>query len=97
MDDVICLALSPIVTAIVSLLKRIPLVKNNPKWVAFFISAVVGTYAATHNSAPGIDYTQIAKCVMTYFSGAVATHEVVDTAQGKRAAIDDTSAPAPGA
>lgn len=75
--DIICLAIAPLISFVVSALKKIPFVKRFPKSAAFFISAIVGGWTATHGSTPGIDYASIVQCVLTQFAGAVATHEAV--------------------
>jgi len=75
--DIICLAIAPLVSFVVSALKKIPFVKRFPKSAAFFISAIVGGWTATHGSVQGIDYSAIVTCVLTQFAGAVATHEAV--------------------
>lgn len=76
-DQTICLLISPLISFVVSALKRIPIVKRFPKFAAFFISSLVGAWTATHGSQPGIDYNTIAQCILIQFSGAVATHEAV--------------------
>lgn len=75
--DIICLAISPLISFVVSALKRISIVKRYPKTASFFISAIVGSFTAVHGSPQGIDYSQIVLCVLAQFSGAVATHEAV--------------------
>lgn len=73
----LCLVFGSLVSVIVSTLKRIPFVRNNPKWVALIINAFIGAWTATHHSAPGIDYSAIAECVLAQFATSVAFHEVV--------------------
>lgn len=77
MPDAICLLIAPLISFVVSVLKKIPFVKAYPKSVVFFISAIVGGWTSTHGSPQGIDYTQIVTCILAQFSGAVATHEAV--------------------
>jgi hypothetical protein len=72
-----CLLFGPMISFIVSGLKKIPLVKRWPKSATFFISSLVGAWTATHGSPTGIDYAAIVQCVLTQFSLAVATHESV--------------------
>jgi len=72
-----CLLLGPLISFVVSALKKIPFVKRFPKSAALFISALVGTWTATHGSPNGIDYATIAQCVLEQFAAAVATHESV--------------------
>lgn len=72
-----CLVLGPVISFVVSFLKRIPFVKNNPKWIALFFSIATGAYTATHGSAPGVDWGTVFQCVLAQFALSVATHEVV--------------------
>lgn len=83
MDDAtVCLAIAPVVSFVVSFLKRIPFVKSNPKMIALFFSIAVSALATLHGAAGGIDYTTLLRCVLVQFSGAVATHEIVGTVTG---------------
>lgn len=75
--DAICLLIAPLISFVVSILKKIPFVKSYPKSVAFFISAIVGGFTSVHGSPPGVDYSDIVRCVLAQFAGAVATHEAV--------------------
>lgn len=80
----VCLIYGPVVSFVVSFLKRIPFVKNNPKWVTLFFTMATGAWTATHGSMPGIDWSAILSCVLVQFSTAVATHEAItNTVQGK--------------
>lgn len=79
-----CLLLGPLISFVVSGLKKIPFVKRFPKSAALFISALVGTWTATHGSPAGIDYMTIVRCVLEQFAGAVATHETVTEPITKR-------------
>jgi hypothetical protein len=72
-----CLIYGPIISFVVSFLKRIPFVKNNPKWVALFFTLATGAWTATHGSMPGIDWGTILQCVLAQFAATVATHEVI--------------------
>lgn len=75
--EFICLSIAPLISFVVSALKKIPFVKRYPKSAAFFISAIVGGWTASHGSPVGVDYGAIVQCVLTQFAGAVATHEAV--------------------
>lgn len=75
-----CLTFGPVITAVVSVLKRVPFIARNPKWVALIISSVVGAYTATRGSAPGVDVAVLVQCVLTQFSASVATFEAVKSA-----------------
>lgn len=83
MDDATCLVLAPLISVLVSVLKTIPFVKVHPKAVTLVISGVIGTFMAAHGAPAGIDWSVLVRCVLAQFSGAVATHEVINTAQGK--------------
>lgn len=76
-SDAICLLAGPVISFVVSFLKKIPLVKRFPKSAAGFISMAVGAYTATHGSTPGIDYGTLVQCILTNFAAAVATHEAI--------------------
>jgi hypothetical protein len=76
-SDAVCLLIGPLVSFVVSALKRIPFVKRFPKSAAFFISSLVGAYTSAHGSTPGIDYAAIIQCVLVQFATAVATHEAI--------------------
>lgn len=75
--EIICLAIAPLVSFVVSALKKISFVKRFPKSATFFISSIVGVWTATHGTPTGIDYGAIVQCILIQFSGAVATHEAV--------------------
>lgn len=79
-----CLMFGPVVSFVVSFLKRYAFIKNNPKLITLIFTMATGAYTATHGSAQGIDWSAILSCVLVQFSTAVATHEtIVNTAQGK--------------
>lgn len=74
--DAVCLAFGAITSVAVTLLKGIPFIARNPKWVALICSIVVaGGQAWYHGAMPSV--ATITACVLTQLSGAVATHEVV--------------------
>lgn len=75
--SMICVAAGPIISIIVSALKRIPFVKRYPKSVAFFISAVAGTVTSMYGNVGGLSIAELTQCVIVQFSAAVATHEAV--------------------
>jgi hypothetical protein len=76
-ESMICTIAGPLISFVVSGLKKIPLVNKYPKFAAFFISALVGTFTAVHGSVAGISYSDIVSCVLIQFSAAVATHEAI--------------------
>lgn len=73
----ICIVAGPIISIIVSALKRIPFVKRYPKSVAFFISAVAGTVTSLYGNVGGLSIADLTQCVIVQFSAAVATHEAI--------------------
>lgn len=89
--DPMCLALGGVISFIVSLFKKIPLVKKHPKVVAFLLSVLGGTLMAQTGSSPA-EWKIIVKCVLEQFAASVATHEtVVHTLQnqtGERSSED---------
>ena len=75
--NTICLVAGPLISFLVSALKAIPWVKNNPKWVAFAISAILGSVTSLTGMYHGISIAELAQCVLIQFAGAVTTHEAV--------------------
>lgn len=74
--DPICLLYGSIIGIVVTLVKRVGFVRNNPKWVALFASIIVaGASAWYHGALP--DVATITACVLTQLAGSVATHEVI--------------------
>lgn len=71
-----CVVAGPIISAVVSVLKKIPFVKKYPKTVAFFVAAVTGS-VTSYLGTNGIAVGDIIQCVLVQFSTAVATHEAV--------------------
>jgi hypothetical protein len=71
-----CVAAGPIISVVVSALKRIPFVKKYPKTVAFFVAAVTGS-VTSYLGTNGVAVGDIIQCVLVQFSTAVATHESV--------------------
>jgi len=71
-----CVAAGPIISVVVSALKKIPFVKKYPKTVAFFVAAVTGS-VTSYLGTDGVAFGDIVKCVLVQFSTAVATHESV--------------------
>lgn len=76
-SSLICTAAGPVISFVVSGLKKIPFIKNNPKWTAFAISAILGSVVSVTGSYHGISYSDIAQCILIQFAGAVTTHEAV--------------------
>lgn len=76
MTDPMCLMYGGIISFIVSLMKKVPLVKKYPKVVALILSAASGVLMAQMGVSPA-EWKVIAKCVLEQFAAAVATHEAV--------------------
>lgn len=74
--DATCLLYGALTSVVVTLLKPIGFIKNNPKWVSLFVSVIVaGAQAWYHGAMPTA--ATLTACVLTQLSGAVATHEIV--------------------
>lgn len=71
-----CLAYGAIISIVVSILKRIPLVKSHPKVAALALSLLSGVLTACFGVS-GAEWTVIARCVVETFAASVATHEAV--------------------
>lgn len=71
-----CLAYGFAISFVVSVLKKIPLVKRFPKAVSFVLSALSAVLMTTLGATPG-EWKTIALCVLEQFAAAVVTHEAV--------------------
>ncbi|MDX2008253.1 MAG: hypothetical protein SFU83_23665 [Meiothermus sp.] len=69
----LCLVYGPVITVVVSLLKRIPWVAQYPKLVAALLS-VAAVLAGSYLNLG--DASQIVQCVINTFALSVATYEV---------------------
>lgn len=67
---------APLIAVVVSLLKRIGFVRNNPKIVALVLSMVAPAWHIFHPGAGPIDVAAVSQCILAQFAGAVATYEV---------------------
>lgn len=74
--DSTCVMYGAIIAVVVSLLKRIPFIRNNPKIVAGLLAAASAAYQTMHPGA-AIDYATLAQCFAIQFAGSVATYETV--------------------
>lgn len=74
--DPMCLVYGGVISFIVSLMKKVPLVKRFPKAVALVLSAASGILMAQMGVSPA-EWKTIAKCVLEQFAAAVMTHEAV--------------------
>lgn len=75
--SLICLLAGPFISGLVSGFKRISLVANNPKKVAFGLSTLVGAISAVYGGAAGVGGSELAQCILIPFAGAVATYEAI--------------------
>ena len=69
----ICIVYGPVIGIAVTMMKKIPFVKKNPKVIAFVLSIAV-TAAKSFIQPMPLDIPALVGCVLTYFAGAVATH-----------------------
>jgi hypothetical protein len=82
----VCLIYGPVIGVAVSMLKKIPFVKKNPKVIAFVLSIAITTAKSFIQPSP-FDIPALIACVLADFAGAVATHEVVVKPVSKRVEI----------
>lgn len=73
----LCALAGPVISFVVSALKRISIIKRYPKLTSIFISTILGSIVSIHGSYNGISFTDIIQCILIQFSGSVATHEAV--------------------
>lgn len=70
----------PLISWVVSGLKRIPFVKRYPKVATAVLSSAIPSAIAIYGATKGVDIAtaqQLAVAVATQFTAAVATHETV--------------------
>lgn len=74
----ICLLVGPAIAAIVSLAKRVPFIRNNPKIVAALLAAAWAAFQNIHPGAGGgsVDIGALVTCFAAQFGTSVATYEV---------------------
>lgn len=79
--DFMCAAYGSIISVVVSILKRIPFVKNHPKYVSLALSCVmplITHFAALSGTGNAKAVAaQIVACVLAQFATAVTFHETV--------------------
>lgn len=85
--SIICLLAGPIISGLVSLLKKVSFVDNHPKTVAFVASAIVGGVSTFTGDTAGVGISELAQCILIPFAGAVATYEAV-TRQVQKIGVD---------
>lgn len=73
----LCALAGPVISIVVSALKKISIIKRYPKLTSMFISAILGSVVSIHGSYNGISYADIFTCIMIQFSGSVGFHEAV--------------------
>lgn len=75
-----CLAYGAIISVIVSVLKRVPIVKSYPKWTAALLSAasafILGSPLADGGTFWHVAAT-VLPCIGATFASAIGFHEVV--------------------
>lgn len=71
-----CLAYGAIISFLVSLLKKITFIKNNPKMTAAVLSALT-VAAVTYFGVEGTEWATAARCLVETFAASVATHEAI--------------------
>jgi hypothetical protein len=81
-----CLVYGAIISLAVSLLKRIPFVKNHPKVIAFILSIAVSLFPTVmHGLQSGAaDIGALVTCVLAQLGTAIGVHEVVTQEFRKR-------------
>lgn len=71
-----CVLFGPVITVVVSVLKRIPFVARYPKVVAAIITAALaGARVVVPDGVP-VNVAEIARCVAEVFAASVATFEI---------------------
>jgi hypothetical protein len=75
-EPAICLTLGAAISFVVSFLKRIPLVKRNPKVVAFVLATLSSVLMPLVGANP-VTWKVIVMCVLAQFAASVTTHEAV--------------------
>jgi hypothetical protein len=73
----LCLIAGPVISFVVSALKKISIIKKYPKLTAMFISAILGSVVSVTGSYHGVNYADIVQCILIQFTGAVGTHEAI--------------------
>ena len=73
-----CLIYGPIVSLVVSLLKRVPWIGKYPKVFAAFLSGVAAILG-TLGIGGAVDWAAVIQCAVQTFALSVATYEVVKT------------------
>lgn len=71
-----CLAYGAIISFVVSLLKKIPIVKSHPKLAAMALSLIAGGVSAKFGISHA-QWTVVARCIVETFAASVATHETI--------------------
>lgn len=79
-EPALCLALGGAISVVVSFLKRWPLVKRNPKVVAFVLATASSVLMPLVGANP-VTWKVIVMCVLAQFTASVGTHETVNELQ----------------
>lgn len=91
----LCALAGPVISIVVSALKKISIIKRYPKLTSFFISTILGSVVSIHGSYNGISFADLTTCILIQFSGSVGFHEAVTNQIQKVVPIgkDDSSTP----
>lgn len=73
-----CIVYGALISALVSMLKAIPLVKRFPKLAVAVLSTIITVFRASLAvTGSPIDWKVVASCVLLQLAAGVTTHEVV--------------------
>lgn len=73
----LCLIYAPVISAAVSILKKIPFVKKNPKVIALVLSIVLNVIGSKVLGGVTASIPQLVICVLESLAGSVLTYEAV--------------------
>jgi hypothetical protein len=71
-----CILFGSVIAGVVSLAKRVPFVRNNPKIVAALLSAGAAAYEHVHPGSASVNVSALVSCFLVQFGASVATYEV---------------------
>lgn len=73
----ICVVYAPVITLAIAILKRIPFIGRNPKWVAFALSIALNTLATGIIRGVSPSIPALVGCVLASWGIAIGGHEAV--------------------